>query len=68
MSRTELFRLAVAEIGDAPAAQLSSFIQEKYGVRIDARYIPVLRATLQDLERLTRLRQAARQERLSQVA
>ena len=32
------------------------------------RYIPVLRATLQDLERLTSLRQAARQERPSQLA
>ena len=60
MSRTELFRLALAEIGDAPAAELSSFIQAKYGVRIDPRFIPVLRASLQDLERLTRLRQAAR--------
>ena len=68
MSRTELFRLALAEIGDAPAAEMSSFIQEKYGVRIDPRYIPVLRATLQDLEILTRFRQAARQERTSQVA
>jgi hypothetical protein len=68
MSRTELFRLAIAEIPDASAAELSLFIQEKYGVRIDPRFIPVLRASPQDLERLTRLRQAARQERLSQVA
>lgn len=62
MNRTELFRLALAEIGDAPADEMSSFIQEKYGVRIDPRFIPVLRATLQDKERMARFRQSARPE------
>ncbi len=60
MSRTKLFRLALAEFPDAPAAELLSFIQEKYGVRIDPRFIPVLRASLQDLEKLNRLRQAVK--------
>jgi hypothetical protein len=68
MNRTELFRLALAEIGDAPSAELSSFIQGKYGVRIDPRYIPVLRATLQDKERMARFHQSARPEQSSQVA
>ena len=67
MSQMEAFRLAIAEIGDAPAAELSSFIQDKYGVRIDPRYIPVLRATLHDKERMARFRQPARPEQPSQV-
>lgn len=67
MSQMEVFRLAIAEIGDASAAELSSFIQEKYGVRIDPRYVPVFRATLQDQDRMTRFRQAARPEQSSQA-
>jgi hypothetical protein len=47
---------------------LSSFIQEKYGVMIDPRFVPVIRATLQDKERMTRFRQPARPEQPSQVA
>ena len=34
MSRTELFRLALAK-SETPLCELSSFIQDKYGVRID---------------------------------
>ena len=68
MNRTELFRLALAEIGDAPSAELSSFIQDKYGVRIDPRYIPVLRATLQDKERMARFRQSSKPEQVSEAS
>ena len=67
MSRMEIFRRAIAENGDAPAAELSSFIQSKYGVTIDPRFIPIFRASMQDLERMTRLRQAARTEQSAQV-
>jgi hypothetical protein len=68
MSQMEAFRLAIAEIGDAPAVELSSFIQDKYGVMIDPRFVPVIRATLQDKERMARFRQSARPEQPSQVA
>lgn len=68
MSQIEAFRLAIAQIGDAPSADLSSFIQDKYGVRIDPRFVPVIRATLQDKEKMARFRQSARPEQPSQVA
>jgi hypothetical protein len=56
----QAFRLAVAEMGDSSAEQLASFIEQKYGVRIEPKFIPCFRASLLDLERLTRLREVAR--------
>jgi hypothetical protein len=55
----DAFRLAVAEIGDAPPEQLTQFIEEKYGVQIEARFLPFFRASLHDLEHLTRRRREA---------
>jgi hypothetical protein len=60
MDKMEAFRLAVAEWGEAPPEQLATLIEQKYGVRIEPRYIPLFRATVKDLEELTRLREAAR--------
>jgi hypothetical protein len=60
MEKMEAFRQAVAQAGDIPAEQLSSLIEEKYGLTIEPRYIPFFRASLRDWEQLTRLRQAAR--------
>ena len=58
--KMEAFRRAVAEVGDSSAEMLSSLIEQKYGVTIEPKYIPFFRASLQDLEKMTRLRQAAR--------
>ena len=60
MKPMELFRCAVAEIGDASDAELSAHLEKKHGVKIEPAYIPLFKATLQDLERTTRLRQSAR--------
>ena len=59
MKPMELFRCAVAEIGDASDAELSAHLEKKHGVKIEPAFIPLFKATLQDLERTTRLRQAA---------
>jgi hypothetical protein len=59
MNKMEAFRQAVAELGDVPPAQLSCHIERRYGVRIEPQYIPVFRASVQDLERLNRLREGA---------
>jgi hypothetical protein len=56
----EAFRLAVAEMGDASSSRLASCMARKYGVRIEPGFIPVFRASQQQRERMTRLRQAAR--------
>jgi hypothetical protein len=60
MDKMEAFRRAVAELGDVPPEQLSCLIEQKYGVKIEPQYIPVFRASVQDLERLKRLREGAR--------
>lgn len=52
------FRLAVAEIGDGNAEELSSLIERKYGLKIDRIHIPIYRASLRDLRRRDLLREA----------
>src|SRR5438270_12659349 len=52
-------RLALADLGDAPAAELAAFIEDRYGVRIEARFVPIYRATLRAREQLALARAAA---------
>ena len=60
MKPIEAFRRAIAEIGDVSAAELSAHLEKKHGVKIDPAFIPLFRATLQDLERTNKLRQNAK--------
>jgi hypothetical protein len=47
-NRLQIFRTAVVELGDVPTEQLVAFIQQKYGVRIEPKYIPFYKATIRD--------------------
>jgi hypothetical protein len=60
MKPMELFRLAVAEVGNVSAADLSAHLEKTHGVKIEPAFIPVFKATLQDLERTSKLRQEAK--------
>jgi hypothetical protein len=60
MKPMELFRLAVNEIGDVSAVELSAHLQKKHGVSIEPAFIPLFKASLQELEKTTRLRQDAK--------
>ena len=60
MEPMELYRNAVAEIGDVSAAELSAYIEKKHGVKIEPPFIPLFKATLQQMERTARLRQEAK--------
>ena len=60
MKPMELFQRAVTEIGDVSAAELSDHLEKKRGVKIDPAFIPLFKATLQDLERTNKLRQVAK--------
>jgi hypothetical protein len=60
MKPMELFRRALAEIGDVSAAELSAHIEKKHGVKIEPAFIPLYKATLQDAERMNKLRQDAK--------
>jgi hypothetical protein len=59
MKPMEIFRLAIAEIGDVSAAELSAHLEKKHGVKIAPAYIPVFRETLKELEKTAKLRQEA---------
>jgi hypothetical protein len=60
MKPMELFRNAVAEVGDVSAAELSAHLEKKHGVKIEPAFIPVYKATLKELERTNKLRQDAK--------
>jgi hypothetical protein len=60
MKPMEIFRVAVAEIGDVSAAELSAHLEKKHGVKIEPAFIPLFKATLQDLERTNKSRQNAK--------
>ena len=60
MKPLELFRLAVGEIGYVSAAELSAHLEKNHGVKIEPAFIPLFKATLQDLERTNKLRQDAK--------
>ena len=47
MTRLEMVRLAVGELGnEATAEQIDRFIAEKFGQQLGVRFIPIYRATL----------------------
>jgi hypothetical protein len=60
LSKVELVRQALLELGEAFPQELATFIEQRHGVRIDARYIPIIRASILELEILEMIRQAAR--------
>jgi hypothetical protein len=60
MSKLEMVRQALEQLGEVPSVEISSFIQRCYGVRIDPKFIPIVRASLRELEMLQRFREEAR--------
>jgi hypothetical protein len=54
-------RQALAELGDAPNTDLAAFLQRRFGLKIEARFIPVLKASARGLEQLEKARQAAKE-------
>jgi hypothetical protein len=60
MKPIELFRLAVTEMGDVSAAELSAHLEKHHGISIEPAFIPLFKASLQELEKTTRLRQDAK--------
>ena len=56
MDKLQAVRLALAELGDAPAGELAAFVRSRYGVEVRSSLIPVIKATLRDKELLERVR------------
>ena len=68
MKPLDLFRCAIEEIGDVSAAELSAHLEKQHGVKIEPAFIPLFKATLQDLERTNQLRQDAKPTQLQPPA
>jgi hypothetical protein len=60
VEKLELMQIALRELGDVSAQELSSFIEQKHGVKIEAKFIPLYKASLRDKLRLEAGRQTAR--------
>jgi hypothetical protein len=46
MGQVEAVRLALLELGDAPAPAVSAFVAERFGLKVDRKFVPVLKATV----------------------
>ena len=68
ISKEEAVRLALGKLGDRPSAHLAAFIEQRYGIRIDPKFIPIYKASVRDKERLKEARARARAEVVSQSA
>ena len=63
MDKIEAVRLALAEVGNMTAEELSAFVKVRYGVTVEPKIVPIIKATLRDKERM-----AAAQQRRAAVA
>jgi hypothetical protein len=60
MTRLDMVRLAVGELGNAATAeQIDRFIIEQFGQQLGVRFIPIYRATLRGEEQLRLAREMA---------
>jgi hypothetical protein len=60
MNKEELVRLALRELGDVPAKDLSVFIEQRHGVLIEPKFIPIFKASIRAQSQLEEARQAAK--------
>jgi hypothetical protein len=59
MTKLEAYRLVVAEAGNVSAEQLASLIEQRFGLKIEPKYIPLFNASVQEQEKAARQRRAA---------
>jgi hypothetical protein len=59
MNKVEAVRLVLANCGEVPAHELAALVESRFGVKIEPKLVPLVRAILRDKERLA----AARQKR-----
>jgi hypothetical protein len=57
MDKLEIVRVAVRELGEANAQDLSAFIAERFNVKIEPKYIPLFTASLRGKERMHAFRE-----------
>jgi hypothetical protein len=60
MTNLEMVQEAIRVVGDVPAADLSAFVHERFGVSIEPKFIPLYLASIRDKLRVEAARRAAR--------
>lgn len=60
MNKEELVRIALQELGNASAQELSAFIERCHGVLIEPKFIPIFKASIRAQVHLEEARQAAK--------
>jgi len=60
-SREEIVHRALAQLGCVSDEELVAFVAREYGVSVEARFVPVFRASLRAKEALERARAKARE-------
>ena len=64
MNMIEAVRLALAELGNVKSEELAAFVKDRYGLTVQPRFVPVIKATLRDKERMAE----AQQKRAAEAA
>jgi hypothetical protein len=59
LSKLEAVRLALAELGEATAVEVSAFVRRRFGLKVPAAFVPVVRASLLEKEALARSAEAS---------
>jgi hypothetical protein len=54
-------RQALTELGDVPNGELAAFLRRRFGLKVDARFVAVLKASARGLDQLEKARQAAKE-------
>jgi len=60
MDKLEMVQVALREPGDVSSQELAGFIERRFQVKIEAKFIPLFTASLRDKLRLEAAGQAAR--------
>ncbi len=58
MSKEEAVRFALGEVGDVSAEELAAFVQRRFGLWIEPKFVPVFKASIRAREQLEKARQA----------
>ena len=61
LSKEEVVHRAIAQLGAVPDEELAAFVGREYGVRVEPRFVPVFRASLQAKQVLEQARARARE-------
>lgn len=57
MGKVEMMRVALQELGEATAEELSAFLEKSYGLKVDPKFISILKASVREKEILAESRQ-----------